>query len=89
MLFGEDGFVSTRRPGDRVDGYLFAYGREFRGTIKAFYALFGPQPLLPRWALGNWWSRYYAYTADEYLTLMDESKDREIPRSVAVLDMGM
>jgi hypothetical protein len=32
ILFGEDGFVSTRRPGDRIDGYLFAYGHDFRGA---------------------------------------------------------
>jgi hypothetical protein len=89
MLFGEDGFVSTRRPGDRVDGYLFAYGHDFRGAIKAFYAISGSQPLLPRWALGNWWSRYYAYTADEYISLMDDFKDRDIPLSVAVIDMGI
>jgi hypothetical protein len=89
MLFADDGFVASRLPGNRVDGYLFAYGHDFRGAIKAFYAVSGSQPLLPRWALGNWWSRYYAYTADEYLALMDEFKDKGIPLSVAVLDMGM
>jgi len=57
MLLGEDGFVSTRRPGDRIDGYLFAYCHDFRGAIKTFYAISGSQPLLPRWALGDWWSR--------------------------------
>jgi alpha-glucosidase (family GH31 glycosyl hydrolase) len=67
MLFGEDGFVSTRCQGDRLDGYLFAYGREFRGAIKAFYALSSSQPLLPRWALGNWRGRYYAYSVSNDL----------------------
>lgn len=88
MLFGIDGFVATRLPGDdRVDGYLFAYGHDFRGAIKALYAISGSQPLLPRWALGNWWSRYYAYKANEYLTLMDKFKDEGIPLSIAVIDM--
>ena len=88
MLFDEDGFVASRRSGEgRVDGYLFAYGHDYRGAIKALYAISGNQPLLPRWALGNWWSRYYAYTADEYLALMDTFKDEGIPLSVAVLDM--
>ncbi len=87
MLFDEDGFVASRRPGDRIDGYLFAYGHDFRAAVKALYAISGPQPLLPRWALGNWWSRYYPYQADEYLALMDKFRDEGIPLSVAVIDM--
>lgn len=88
MLFGEDGFVASRMDGDgRVDGYLFAYGHDYKGAIHALYKLSGSQPLLPRWALGNWWSRYYAYSANEYLALMDEFQKEEIPLSVAVLDM--
>ncbi|MCJ1316664.1 hypothetical protein MMC15_001985 [Xylographa vitiligo] len=87
MLFTEDGWVSGRRPGERIDGYIFAYGHDYRGAISAFYAVSGRQPLLPRWAFGNWWSRYYKYTADEYLALMDRFKEEKIPLSVGVLDM--
>lgn len=71
----------------RIDGYLFAYGFDYIGAIKAFYAVSGPQPLLPRWALGNWWSRYYKYSDDSYLELMDRFRDEKIPFSVGVLDM--
>jgi alpha-glucosidase (family GH31 glycosyl hydrolase) len=87
MLFEADGWVGTRRPGDRVDGYLFAFGHDFRDALKSFYAVSGKQPLLPRWALGNWWSRYYPYTADEYLKLMDRFKQEKIPMAVSVIDM--
>lgn len=88
MMFDTDGFVATRRPGPgRVDGYLFAYGHDYAGAVKALYALSGGQPLLPRWALGNWWSRYYAYSDKEYLKLMDRFEEEKIPFSVAVLDM--
>ncbi|KAJ5897132.1 uncharacterized protein N7473_006531 [Penicillium subrubescens] len=87
MLFDDRQWVTTRLPGKRVDGYLFAYGHDYQQAIQAFYLLSGPQPLLPRWALGNWWSRYYPYTADEYLSLMNRFRESEIPLSVAVLDM--
>lgn len=87
MLFDGKGFVAGRLPGDRVDGYLFAHGHDYKGAIKALYSLSGNQPLLPRWALGNWWSRYYRYEQQEYIELMDEFKDKEIPLSVAVIDM--
>ncbi|KAJ5288241.1 hypothetical protein N7478_003927 [Penicillium angulare] len=87
MLFDDHQWVTTRLPGIRVDGYLFAYGHDYRQAIQAFYLLSGPQPLLPRWALGNWWSRFHPYTAGEYLSLMDRFSKSEIPLSVAVLDM--
>jgi hypothetical protein len=42
---------------------------------------------LPRWALGNWWSRYHPYSDESYLALMDRFKEERIPFSVAVIDM--
>ncbi|KAL9113904.1 MAG: hypothetical protein Q9227_002038 [Pyrenula ochraceoflavens] len=87
MLFDEDGWIAGRREGERDDGYIFAYGHDFKGAIKALYSLSGHQPRLPRWSLGNWWSRYHAYSDKEYLDLMDKFKSKDIPLSVAVLDM--
>ena len=87
MVFTADGFVAPRDKGDRIDGYLFAYGFDFKGAMKQFYAISGKQPLIPRWALGNWWSRYHAYSAKEYLGLMDKFREHDIPMSVAVIDM--
>ncbi|RDW76010.1 hypothetical protein BP5796_06831 [Coleophoma crateriformis] len=87
MLFDGHGFVAGRNPGDRVDGYLFTYGLDYKAAIKALYALSGKQPVLPRYSLGNWWSRYYRYSQDGYVELMDKFKERDIPLSVAVVDM--
>ncbi|KAK3936030.1 hydrolase-like protein [Diplogelasinospora grovesii] len=86
MIFDENGWIATRRPG-RKDGYLFAYHGDHKAAIKDFYRLSGRQPLLPRWALGNWFSRYHAYTTDEYLEVMNGFKEHEIPLNVAVIDM--
>ena len=87
MLFDGYGFVLPRASGDRVDGYLFHYGSHFKAVMRSFYTISGKQPRLPRWALGNWWSRYHAYTAGEYLDLMDQFKHNAVPLSVAVIDM--
>ncbi|KAK7983517.1 hypothetical protein PG989_010919 [Apiospora arundinis] len=87
MLFDGNGFVTPRSPGDRIDGYLFCYGYDYQGAMESFYAVSGRQPIVPRWCLGNWWSRYHAYTQDEYLALMDKFQENEIPMSVAVVDM--
>lgn len=86
FLFEDDGWIGTRTPGRR-DLYLFAHGRDFAGAVAALYDVSGHPMRLPRWALGNWWSRYHPYTADEYLQLMDRFAGEGIPFSVAVIDM--
>ena len=43
--------------------------------------------MLPRFAFGNWWSRYHAYSDKEYLHLLDKFEDNGIPLTVATLDM--
>ena len=85
MLF-EKGFIAARSPG-RKDGYIFAYNGDHKAAIKDFYRISGGQPLLPRWALGNWWSRYHEYSDDEYLELIDHFKREGIPLSVGIIDM--
>lgn len=72
---------------ETTDKYIFAYGHDYRAAVNAFYAISGKPPLVPRFALGNWWSRYYRYTQQEYLNLMDEFSERDIPLSVATVDM--
>ena len=70
-----------------TDLYFFGYGRRYTEAVQDFYKLAGPTPLLPRFALGNWWSRYYRYTQDEYLQLMDRFKREGIPFTTSVIDM--
>lgn len=86
LVINEDGFVESRK-GDVVDMYVFAYGRHHLDSLKAFYNLTGNPPLLPRYALGNWWSRYWEYSETEYLELMDKFDKEDLPFSVCVIDM--
>lgn len=86
MVFDDEGWVSPR-DGSRTDLYVFAYGHDHPAAVQAFYAVSGPTPLLPRFALGNWWSRFHRYTADTYADLLDRFADEGIPFSVAVIDM--
>lgn len=86
LFLGEDGAIHPRAE-DTRDIYLFAYGKDYRSAIKDYCRLTGPVPLIPRYALGNWWSRYYAYTQEEYLHLMERFQREGIPLSVATIDM--
>lgn len=88
LLLGEDGWIRPReRAAESTDLYFFGYGRDFAAALRDFHRLTGPIPLVPRFALGNWWSRYWAYDEDEYLALMQRFTDDGVPLSVAVIDM--
>ena len=86
LTLGEDGQVKNERA-DGSDEYIFAFGEDYRGAVCALYALTGNTPLVPRYALGNWWSRYHIYTDKEYLRLLSAFEEREVPLSVATVDM--
>ena len=70
-----------------TDIYFFGYGRRYREAVHDFQKLSGPAPLLPRYALGNWWSRYYRYSEEEYLDLLGRFKREGIPFTTSVIDM--
>ncbi|MDR2046396.1 MAG: glycoside hydrolase family 31 protein [Clostridiales bacterium] len=87
LVLREDGMLEKRGASRRMDLYIFAYGSDYSAALVNFYRLTGQNPLLPRFALGNWWSRYHEYTAEEYLSLMKTFRDNGIPFSVATVDM--
>ncbi|MBP3594367.1 MAG: alpha-xylosidase [Lachnospiraceae bacterium] len=86
LLLTQDGTLKPRKV-NGTDFYIFAYGTNYRAAVQALYQISGSTPAIPRFALGNWWSRYYAYTEKEYLQKMDSFADAEIPFTVATVDM--
>ena len=70
-----------------TDLYFFGYGHDYAQCLKDFYRLSGATPMLPRYALGNWWSRYHEYTEETYRKLLDDFAAHDVPLSVAVFDM--
>lgn len=91
LIICDDGWIEPRKE-KYIDQYLFCYGNLktrffYKKCLRDFYQLTGKTPLIPRFTLGNWWSRYYAYTQEEYINLMQRFKKEDIPFSVAVIDM--
>lgn len=86
MVLDEDGWVALRNA-DTTDVYFFGYGYDYLGAVKDYYRLTGAPVMLPAYALGNWWSRYYKYTQEEYIALMERFREENLPFSVAVVDM--
>ncbi len=82
-----DGGEPIPSHGSVRDIYVFAYGNDYRAAINALYLICGSTPMLPRFALGNWWSRYHKYTDEEYLKTMCMFEEQELPMSVATIDI--
>lgn len=88
MVLDENGwFVPAERSEGSVDLYFLGYLESHKDCIRDFYRLSGAAPMLPRYALGNWWSRYYKYTERSYLELMDTFARKQIPLAVSVMDI--
>ncbi len=100
-LYSFDGFVSiddskseilepdgtyTYRDNDQVDIYLFVYYKDFQSCLNNYFKLTGYPALIPRFALGNWWSKNEAYNDQTLKETVDEFAYNEIPISVALLD---
>ena len=85
LILNEDG---TTRTSDnlRIDTYLFMYNKDFELALKDYYQITGFPALIPRYALGNWWSSNNDYDDLKLKTLVDTFENKEIPLSVVVLD---
>ncbi len=86
LAMKQDGTINARENSES-DIYYFAYGYDYIQATTDLYKLTGKVPLIPRYALSNWWSRYKAYSQEEYLNLLEKFKDEEIPITVATVDM--
>lgn len=83
-----NGFPTENRLCDNAkDLYLFGYGHNFNKCLQDFFKVSGEMPMLPRFAFGNWWSRYWKYTDSELKQLITDFESHEIPLSTCIVDM--
>lgn len=86
LVLEDDGWVGVRKD-NTTDVYFFGYGFDYIAAVQDLYRLTGIPAMLPAYALGNWWSRYHAYTQQEYSDLVDRFRQEDVPFSVGVVDM--
>lgn len=70
----------------RNDTYVFMYLNDFNLCLKDYYALTGSPSLIPRYALGNWWSRNTAYDDQKLDKVVDDFRYNNVPLSVLLLN---
>lgn len=86
LILAQDGRLRERND-DGLDLYVFAHGKDYRSALRDLFRVCGNVPLIPRYAFGNWWSRYHEYSDTEYLHILDKLAERDIPLTVATIDM--
>ena len=85
LLISVNGNI-VKKANDTIDLYLFMYKDDFNLALRDYISLTGKPQLLPRYALGNWWSKNYAYKEDELNRLFNRFEKEETPISILLLD---
>jgi hypothetical protein len=83
----EQVWVESRPEEHIYDWYFFGYGHDYKTLLKDYVGFGGAIPLVPRYVLGTWWSRFWAYHADDLVQLVKDFQSHEIPLDVLVVDM--
>ena len=86
LVFNPEGWLEPRGA-DGQDLYFFGYGKDYAACLQDFTRVAGAIPMIPRYILGNWWSRYWEYTQDDLTALMEEFRSHDVPLSVCIVDM--
>ena len=84
-IIDENG-VMIPRENKEIDIYLFMYMNNYQVCLTDYFNLTGYPTLIPRYALGNWWSKNKKYTSESLKELIEKFNDKDIPLSVVLLD---
>ncbi|MBN2163997.1 MAG: DUF5110 domain-containing protein [Pontiellaceae bacterium] len=82
-----ESWVRSRPANSGTDWYLFGYGLDYKAALSSMITVGGPAPMPRRYTLGVWFSRYWAFSADDYQDIVKEYRDHDFPLDVIVMDM--
>ena len=72
---------------DAFDLYGLFHGHDYFGAIADYTQIGGKTIMVPRYASGIWNSRWFDYSSQDNLKLVDDYESRRIPLDVFVIDM--
>lgn len=67
--------------------YQVVAGDSWKDLINQYTSLTGKQPMIPRWALGNFSSRFGYHSQQETINTIDQFLEDEIPVDAIILDL--
>lgn len=87
LVLKPDGFLVPREGAGGEDLYFFGYGQDYSTCLRDYHHLTGNAPLIPKFALGLWWSKWWPYKDSDLLEIIQRFEDHGVPLSVCVIDM--
>ena len=72
---------------DVLDLYGFFHGHDYFGALADFVSVSGKTIMVPRYTAGVWNSRWFDYSSQDNLKLVEDYASRRIPLDVFVIDM--
>ena len=84
-----DGIDWLAKPVDAnaIDWYFMGYGHDYKGAIGDYIKIAGRQPLPPLYVMGYWYSKYQRYSQQDFINLVNEMRQNNIPLDVMIFDM--
>lgn len=73
---------------NQEDIYLLGHGHDYNAALSDYRLIGGSIPLLPRYAFGVWFSRWYDYTAASAAQIVRRYEELSLPLDVFVFDMN-
>lgn len=82
-----DNWLTTRDRSHVQDLYCFVYGNDYKAALRDLGSISGHVPMTRKYVHGVWYCRYWPYTTEEYLQLVDEYRQNNFPLDIMVFDM--
>ena len=84
---GSFDWVAPHADASAYDWYFFGYGHDYKKALGDFSKVAGSIPLPPKYMFGYWYSRYWAYTSNEFMQIVRDVENNDIPMDVMIFDM--
>ncbi|MCC8038819.1 MAG: DUF5110 domain-containing protein [Bacteroidales bacterium] len=79
-------WLKLRDDSESLDWYFLGYGHHYKQALYDFTLISGKIPLPPLYAFGYWYSKYQRYTSDDFMQLVTEMEQNDLPLDVMVID---
>lgn len=70
-----------------IDWYFLGYGHQYKECLGDYIKVGGRVPMPPKYILGYWYSRYWAYKQSEFMQIVRDVEAYDIPMDVLIMDM--
>ncbi len=84
LILGNGNF--KRRDNEGIDLYVFLYNKDFYHCLNDYFAITGNPPLIPRYALGNWWCKSDLYNEYDLAMIINNFEKKNVPISIFMMD---